>query len=465
MDRDLFLNDPHRPRYHFLPPAHWMNDPNGLVHWDGEYHIFYQHNPLAAVWGPMHWGHAVSRDLVHWEDLPIALSPTPDGPDRDGCWSGVVINHQGTPTIIYSGNRDGVQLPCMATSADNLRTWVKHPANPLLAGYPPGLQVAAFRDHCLWQDGGGWYQLIGAGLSDQGGAALLYRSDDLISWEYLGPIMVGDPAQTGTIWECPDLIPFGDQHVLVISPIPLQRSLALIGRFDGRTFSPQQIQEVDAGGHLYAPLSFSDGQGRRIMFGWLWEARSREAQLDAGWAGVMSLPRVLSLEGGRLHAEPLPELAQLRQRERQHAPVALAPDIATSIEDAAGDSYELQLAVELGSATAISLGVRRSPDGGEETRIIYDIAHGRLEIDRSRASQDASLPSEAFGVDYTPTDAGLLELRVFVDHSVVEVYAQGTCLTTRIYPMRADSLGVAVTAQGGTGVVRSLQIWDMRPIW
>ena len=139
--RRQMADDPHRPRYHFTPPANWMNDPNGIIEWDGKYHLFYQHNPYAAVWDNMHWGHAVSSDLLHWTDLPVALSPTADGPDEDGCWSGCAVDDNGVPTILYTGVRGDWTLPqnqrvCLATGNADLTSWEKYAGNAIIA-YPP----------------------------------------------------------------------------------------------------------------------------------------------------------------------------------------------------------------------------------------------------------------------------------------------------------------------------------------
>jgi beta-fructofuranosidase len=172
-ERERLSGDPQRPIYHFLPPSNWMNDPNGLSQWDGQYHLFYQYNPLAARWGVIHWGHAVSADLVHWADLPIALSPTPGGPDADGCWSGCIVNNGGVPTMLYTGLRGTAQRPCLATSADGLLTWHKYPGNPVIAEPPADVDVLDFRDHCIWQEDGDWYQVIGGKIDGVGGAALL----------------------------------------------------------------------------------------------------------------------------------------------------------------------------------------------------------------------------------------------------------------------------------------------------
>jgi len=148
-----------RPLNHFQPESNWMSDPNGLMQWRGQYHLFYQHHPHSPLWGPMHWGHAASHDLVHWTHLPIALAPTPDGPDADGCWSGCAVDHDGVPTLVYTGVRSTDGRPyresvCLATSADELQTWTKYAGNPVIPASPEGLEVLGFRDPCVWREGG-----------------------------------------------------------------------------------------------------------------------------------------------------------------------------------------------------------------------------------------------------------------------------------------------------------------------
>src|SRR5262249_12018171 len=144
------------------PPANWMNDPNGLIQWKGVYHIFYQYNPEGAFHHKIHWGHATSTDLVHWTHLPIALAPTPNSPDEDGCWSGCAVDNDGMPTIVYSGRGGTQELPCIATSddVDTLLTWQKYSGNPVIEAPPEGLDIVEFRDHCVWREGATWYQVI-----------------------------------------------------------------------------------------------------------------------------------------------------------------------------------------------------------------------------------------------------------------------------------------------------------------
>jgi beta-fructofuranosidase len=253
--------DPQRPRYHFLPAANWMNDPNGPMEWKDGYHLFYQYNPNGAFWGTMHWGHARSKDLVHWEHLPIALAPTPGGPDKDGVFSGSAFVNQGVPTLVYTGvNPEG---QCLARSQDMIR-WDKFGGNPVVAAPPPSLKVTGFRDPSVWREGDTWLMAIGAGFRGKGGAVLLYGSRDAVHWDYLhtlceGPAFVseplkdwpaGDPVAAGEMWERPDFFPLGDKHALLVSTQGFV--FYLIGSYRDRKFHPEVQGRADMGGRLYA---------------------------------------------------------------------------------------------------------------------------------------------------------------------------------------------------------------------
>jgi beta-fructofuranosidase len=464
-ERQRLAGDMHRPIYHFLPPSNWMNDPNGVSQWDGRYHLFYQYNPLAARWGAIHWGHAVSADLVHWLDLPIALSPTPGGPDADGCWSGCIVDNGGVPTMLYTGLRDGAQRPCLATSHDGLLTWRKHPGNPVIAEPPADVDAVDFRDHCIWREGDTWYQVIGGKIDGVGGAALLYRSRDLVEWEYLHPLCVGDQAETGMVWECPDFFPLGEKHVLLISPIPLRKTLYMVGTYADHRFTPERIGVVDAGGHYYAPQSMRDAQGRRLIWGWVWEGRDEPAQLAAGWAGVMSLPRVLTLlPDGTLGSAPAPELELLRERHWGWRDLRLSSAIH-ALAEVQGDALEIGVEFAPNDATAFGIDVRCSDARTEYTRIVYDRARQRLEIDRSQSSASPADQHDLYGGTLALEAGESLILRVFVDRSVIEVFANGRlCLTSRVYPS-ATSLGVALFAQGGSVDVSTIDVWKLGSIW
>jgi beta-fructofuranosidase len=455
------LSDPQRPAYHFLPLKNWMNDPNGLIQFKGEYHLFYQHNPEAPVHGPMHWGHAVSRDLVHWQHLPIALSPTPGGPDAGGIWSGCAVNDGGVPTLIYTGVHPETQ--CIATASADMRTFTKYAGNPVIAGPPEGLEVTGFRDPYVWKQGDTWFMALGSGIKDLGGAILVYRSKDLRAWEYLHPALVGEAEKTGAVWECPNVFPLGGKWVLIMST--LGRAHCLVGSFVDQLFSPECDVELDRGGCLYAPQTFADERGRRVMFGWLWE--NREDASDAGWQGLQSLPRVLSLGAdGRLRYTPAKELEALRYAHASVTERTLPPGELAVLPGIEGDCLELQMEIDPGDAEKVSLAVRRSPGGEEQTLIVYDAERGRLGVVRERSSQDPKAEKSGHTTPFALANGEALRLRVFVDRSVVEVFAnERACLTCRIYPSRADSLGVALSAEGGTAVVKSLDAWRMRSVW
>lgn len=514
--------DPHRPQYHFLPPAAWMNDPNGLIQWRGRYHLFYQYNPDGPFWGPPHWGHAVSDDLVHWTDLPVAMAPTPGSVDEDGCFSGCAVDYDGIPTFIYTGVRGEEQLPCVATSTDDLLTWQKHAGNPVISAPPEDLDIVIFRDHSAWKEGDTsgvwprkatepeplhetkpptWYQVIGASIRDVGGAALLYRSKDLLHWEYLHPLCVGDkdqtePIWTGLMWECPDFFALDGRHVLIVSVHDGERPhyvAYLSGAYTDHRFTPETQGIVDFGGHFYAPQTLLDDRGRRIMWGWLREGHSSYPptppqaggyqQWAAGWAGVMSLPRILSiLPDGSLGMEPAPELATLRHEHHRFTDMDLTPESSNPLEGVRGDCLEIVAIFEPGDAEGFGVKVRCSPDNEEQTVIAYDRVRQRLGLVVSdpyvrpgQAPGPAPTRSKALYTDFTTgmrwstlelADGEPLELHVFVDRSVVEVFANGRgCTTARIYPSRADSLGVDLFAQGGAVRLKSLDVWEMGSIW
>lgn len=454
------MTDPYRPGYHFTAPAGWLNDPNGLIQWQGRYHMFYQYNPHEARWGYIHWGHAISDDLLHWRDLPIALFPEPGMPREDGCWSGVAVNDGGVPTFVYTEVSGGKQLPYVAVGSADLLTWRKHPNNPVIAAPPAGVEVPGFRDHSLWREGEYWYQVIGSGIAGQGGACFLYRGRSLLEWEYLGILCGGSVYEGDEMWECPDFFALGDRHVLVVSPIPLGRAVYLAGTYAAQQFTADARGDIDGGRDFYAPQSFVDERGRRIMFGWVREARSEAAQLAAGWSGAMSLPRLITARAdGRVGMAPAPEVAALRGERYARAALSLPPAAYLFLDDLHGDMLEIAVTLDPGTAARVGVAARASADRSEETLIVYDRDAGCLTIDRSRAD---GLASDSPSLPLPLASGEMLELRIFVDRSIIEVFANGyACLTARVYPERADSTGVAVFAEGGAARMLGLEAWRM----
>jgi beta-fructofuranosidase len=328
--------DPLRPQFHLLPERNWMNDPNGPIFWKGMYHMFFQYNPNAAVWGDMHWAHAVSPDMVHWKHMPMALAPTPGGYDADGCFSGSAVVFEGTPTIIYTGVksvkaaeatlRDGthnfLETQMLATSSDpDLRVWDKL-AVPVLTP-PQDPKITGFRDPFLWNSSDEWYMGVGSGQKGEGGRVLLYRSADLRKWEYLHPLAAGkknnkltkDPVDSGEMWECPDFFALGDKFVLLYSTE--HKVYWETGELDPKELVfHSQKRGLQDHGTFYAPKSQLDDKARRVLWGWIPETRPEMRFRPAGWAGCMSLPRELTLDSaGNLVMKVLPEIDELRTSE------------------------------------------------------------------------------------------------------------------------------------------------------
>jgi beta-fructofuranosidase len=469
--RQKLAADPHRPRYHFLPPNNWMNDPNGLIHWGGHYHMFYQHNPNNPFWGDIHWGHAVSDDLVHWRDLPLALIPDMPPVDDGGCWSGSAVNNNGVPTIFYTGVQNGEQTTCMATSDDSLLVWQKDNSNPILrAPQLPGFRYQDYRDPFVWREGDTWYQVVSMTINNQG-QVLLYRSSDLRNWEYLHPLIPQDVRETmsdvADIWECPNFFALGDKWVLIVSMWKnhtLLYPIALIGEFRESHFYPEQYQRLEwAEQCFYAPLTFQ-AHDRRLMFGWLQEQRSKEAQIAAGWSGVMSLPRVLSLENNILKISPAPELASLRSDAFELNNKTLRPDVEETL-DVQGDALELKLTLDLTENAVFTLALCCSPDGTEQTFLTYDNVKKELLLDTTRSSLEPRVTAKKVSAPHTPREK-TLTLHVFLDGSVLEVFADNeACITSRLYPTRSDSLGIRVQAQNAEVTLKQLSVWQVRSIW
>lgn len=464
--RRRFLSDLHRPVYHFLSPSNWMNDPNGFIQWKGQYHMFYQHNPDSPAHANMHWGHAVSDDLIHWRDLPIALAPTPSGPDKGGVWSGNAIDYNGVPALMYTGVHPEVQ--CLAFGSDDLLEWRKYEGNPVIPAPPDGLEVTGFRDPFMWREGDTWYVIVGSGIKGVGGTIFLYRSPDLIHWDYLGQMCTGDQSETGVMWECPSFFPLGDKHVLIVSIIPLAYVEYFVGTYRDFKFEPEHHGRLDYSGLFYAPETILDDQGRRLMIGWLRESREVSQSVAAGWNGAHSIPRILTLRpDNRLNVEPAPELQRLRGQHIQYADMTIQRGTADILPDIQGRSLEICAEFAPGDTPRFGLKLLCSSDGEEQTVIAYDRASQVLMVDRGRSRANPT------GVDTLTQAAPLalapgepLRLHIFLDHSVIEIFANGhTCLTTRVYPTRADSTGVSVFADAGSALLRQLDVWSLDSIW
>ena len=489
-------DDRQRPAFHLMTAANWINDPNGPVWHDGFWHMFFQHNPFLADFGPMGWGHVRSRDLAHWQHCPIALMPTPGGPDAAGCWSGSVVIHDGVPTLMYSGVADMTlysaddDLPpsdrqripqgyyheflleidqetqCIATSDDDMLEWRKHEANPVIPAIPDDMDLIGFRDPFLWKEADGrWYMLLGSGIKGVGGVALLYRSSDMLTWEYLNPLYIGDPAESGINWECPNFLDLGAKHMLVVSPHG--RPVYWLGEYANHRYQPDAApRRLDWGDVFYAPNSLLDPKGRWLMWGWVREARPRDQYAAAGWASCLTLPREITLDdAGALRVKPAVELKSLRRATLFDETITLADAEADPLCGATGDQLEIRCRVESASCDALVLQFRRSPDGEQLTELVYNFRDGGLTLLRDRSTETAEVTVDACEHHLHLSRDEALDLTLYIDRSVIEVYANDRLtMTSRIYPNRDDALGLSMMAQGGGATVETT-VWQMGSCW
>lgn len=451
-----------------------MNDPNGFCYFKGYYHVFYQHHPYSPLWDNMHWGHFRSRDLAHWEELPIALAPGDDY-DADGCFSGSAIEKDGKLLLMYTGNRwtgpdhdkDLAQVQCLAVSDDGIR-FEKWEGNPVIAGAPEGdIHPYHFRDPKVWKHGELYYCVLGSRTMEHRGQIVLYKSSDMTNWVFVG-VAAGGKGNCGFMWECPDLFELGGRDVLVLSPqgmepegdrfLNLHQAGYMTGRLDYESglFEHGPFEMLDYGFDFYAPQTMVDPQGRRIMIAWMAMWESGMPEQDRLWAGAMTLPRQLVMEDGKLRSRPVPELKNLRGGATSYENVAVEGELL--LNGVSGDCYEMELLLDVSEASRAGLKLRVGEAAQEETVLTYDKEDGKLILDRNRSGQGPG------GIRKAPVDpeGGLLRLHLFVDRSSLEVFIQDgeSAMTARIYP-EERSTGVQFFAEGTMKIVR-LQKWDLK---
>lgn len=475
--RQTMAADLQRPTFHFLSPSNWINDPHGLIEWQGQYHLFYQYNPHGPFHGMIHWGHAVSDDLVRWRDLPVALVPEPGLYDQDGCWSGCAVNDAGLPTLFYTATHP--QTVAVAVSRDNLITWEKVAENPLIPGPPEEIGALAgghFRDPFIWQTDDGWEMLIASKIEGVGGQVLLYSSQDLRQWEYKGIFLGGDSTQTepfwqGTMWECPNLLDFGEHQVLFLSvqatPSDHLYAVYFSGKRVNNRFVTGTSQMLVHGGCLYAPQAMRLADGRFVMFGWLPEGRSQQACLEAGWNGAHSLPLELNLlDDATVAVTPVQELQKLRGEHWQDNEISLFGETETILPYIAGKALEIEVEFIPDEDAECGLKVFCSPEAEEQTRIVYKREAGQIIVERDHASLDQRADVNPATMPVSLAAGESLRCRVFIDHSIVAVFVnERLCLICRVYPTRDDSQGVRLFSRQGQTAISEINIWQMNAIW
>jgi fructan beta-fructosidase len=478
------MSEPNRPQFHYTPVKNWMNDPNGLVYFDGEYHLFHQYNPHGDTWGHMSWGHAVSRDLQRWEHLPVALH------EEDGVmmFSGsAVVDEKNTsgfgtdgkpPMVaIYTGHTGAKQTQNLAYSTDRGRTWTKYSGNPVIDE-----NLKDFRDPKVLRDEGSRRWLMVVALPDQH-KVRFYSSTDLKKWERLGEF--GGEGVVDGIWECPDLLQLPvatrdlrdvvpSRDVLVVSvgggtPAGGGGVQYFIGAFDGKTFRNDNPRELklfaDYGPDFFAAQSFAHlpaAQNRSVWVGWMSNWRYAHAEPTRPWRTAQSLPRELGLletpAGVRLVQSPARELRQLRGRQLDKSAFATA-----------GQSLEILATLDLTGAAGAVASFSVLGDGEHATVIGYDAARQEMFVDRRNSAGGAPFHKDFPGRYAAPLAAppgGQVRLHVFVDRTSVEVFSgHGPLFANGLSVITANVFPAASAGRVEVGDGVSLEVWRLKSIW
>ena len=495
--RQKLAADPHRPLYHYVNPESTLNDPNGLCFWQGRWHLFYQAYPPEDP--RQHWGHAVSDDLIHWRDLPYAIYPHPE----ERCFSGSALVEDERVIAMYHGTKAGNMV---ALSHDPLLlNWEKVSGGAVIPFAKDGETPPPYTvfDPCIWKKGD-WYYALSGGTLPQGPdrqpirANFLFRSRDLASWEYLHPFVENDYfTLVGDDGACPYFWPIGeDRHILLFFS-HMSGGQYLLGDYD------KARDKFVATAHglfnfgaahpcgVHAPSACPDGKGGVIVL-----FNMNHGKTIQGWDQIMTLPRRLTLDADNaLRIAPAGDIESLRHQHQRIGETPLPANEEIVLDSIQGNALELVLELAPGDAPLIELKVLRSPNQEEFTRIAFFKARGfryrprqpqgalnansdelrplpfrhdsLITIDASHASilPDAlSRAPETAPVYLAPNEP--LQLRVFIDRSVVEVFVNGKqCAAVRVYPGRQDSLGVSLRAQGQAAMLKRLDAWQMKSIW
>lgn len=407
--------------YHIRPPQGLLNDPNGLVHFKGVYHVFYQWNPTDTTHQSKSWGHVTTQDFVHWKTHKAALEPG-DWYDKDGCYSGSAIVFEEKLYLFYTGNVRGEygerkSYQCLAVSEDGIYFEKKGP----VLEHPINGYTAHVRDPKVWRGkNGNWWMVLGAQKENLTGDALVYQSTNLVDWVLAGSL-IDEPIPLGYMWECPDLLKFAEKDVFVFSPQGLKaedekyNNIYQTGYFTGRFLEngkfvkdDQPFKEMDHGFEFYAPQTFSDDAGRVILYGW---AGVMEPEVEAavptrkqGWLHALTIPRELHYENGKLIQRPIAETTNLRETN----PVVIK---SSQNEAVKLSSLQQDILIEWDSAaTDFVLNLRNEID------ICYQAETKKLTVTRTNWKTKTREERTAF------LTHGLMELRLLVESSLIELF-------------------------------------------
>lgn len=463
------VNQQYRHQYHLMAPIGWINDPNGFIFFQGAYHLFYQYYPYDSQWGPMHWGHAKSTDMIHWEHLPVALAPD-QWYDKDGCFSGSALEKDGLLYLMYTGHRieEGktYQTQCIATSKDGIH-FEKLENNPVIGESILGKEgsIHDFRDPKVFVHGETYFAVVATKTEHDRGRILLFSSEDCINWQFYSVLLEGDASQ-GIMWECPDLFHLDGKDVLILSPIQIEKNgyeyhnisstMACIGKMDWQTgkLEVETSHEIDFGLDFYAPQTTLGADNQRIMIAWMqmWARTLPTHVLGHRWAGSMTLPRTLHVRNGRLVQEPFAQIfdALNLQLNEEQIIVNEHPIVYRRVIE---DNTYLRLVIQLNEAREFTFTL-----AGLQLSYSYD--KEALTLSRENVGHVISGDEQPILTQrtiQTPLIEDCLTLEIFRDTSSIEVFISGQeTITTTFYEEEKNK--DLIFSATGNAIIQQLDI-------
>jgi sucrose-6-phosphate hydrolase SacC (GH32 family) len=465
----LYALDPLRPQFHYTPYQGWINDPCGLIQWDGHHHLYSQFNPAEPLWGPMHWSHAESTDAVHWQALPVALYPPyPNNTDdTSGRYTGSAVKDpkSGDLRIIFTEATDTTYHPdavaetvLTATSSDSI-SFSYYEGNPVILTNPPNTP-SGFRDPKVFWDPilDEWKLVVGAG-DTVSGKVELYSSEDLISWAYVGVLFEGN-GTTGTMWECPNFFPLDGKWVLFYGGNDL--GYYHVGTYNGTTFQSDREGLVDYGPDTYATQWYLDDSGRNLAITWMgnWDTYKWPSRVN-GWAGQQSITRELFLRAdGGLGSKPIDEVASLAS-----GPSSLISErhIEQSVQVGSMKTARLQMNINLKASNAEALVLHLFSSSAESVIVTYNTTNSSLMLDTTNAGYGQ--PGRWVSVIDDHQD-GHLGLDILIDRSSLEIFASdGTAMTATVWPRYQESSDILVSGTNGKVKVDNITLTPLGSSW
>lgn len=464
-----------RPLFHVTPAVGWMNDPNGFSVYDGKVHLFYQYHPYSTEWGPMHWGHQVTEDMIKWEQLPAAMAPDTDY-DGQGCFSGTALEDNGRHVLFYTSvmknpNGEGV-LQNQSIAVGDGCEYRKIDCNPVVTGdmLPDGLSREDFRDPKVWMQDGTYYMVAGTVDDEKKGQVVLFSSPDLVNWSFES-VLARNDRDYGGVWECPDFFTLDGESVLLVSPIEMKangyefhngnNSIYFVGQFDKKEkkFIGGEPFSIDYGTDFYAPQTTLLPDGRRIMIAWMQSWHNLWIPRGQKWQGMMTIPREISIKNGKLIQQPVREIEKYHANKVQYSNEVVSGNC--ELEGISGRTIDMTIVIKGDEYNRFAVDMAKG--NGYYTRFMYDRERNMIEFDRTFAGFERDVvcirkayvkSAECFEnakekVNEQQEVQDSIKLRFILDSNSIELFVNDGAMTmsTAIYtPIEAD--GIELLCEG-----------------